>query len=243
MIEAIGIVVPAHDEQLLLPPCLVGLKAAEQRLDGLPVAVCVVADACTDQTARTALLSGVRVIEISARNVGVARAAGMAEVIRLLQPADPASIWLASTDADSTVPGDWLTRQLIYAEAGWSAVAGTIAVSEWNGHASHVPAAFAARYAHGPRSHPHVHGANLGIRADAYLAVGGFRPLPTGEDHALLAALAAAGYPAARVTDIPVRTSARSPGRAPEGFGHLLSVLARSRTQVAGQSSPDLNAG
>jgi RNA polymerase sigma-70 factor (ECF subfamily) len=33
-----------------------------------------------------------------------------------------------------------------------------------------------------------VHGANLGIRASAYLAAGGFPPLPTAEDHALLAA-------------------------------------------------------
>ena len=35
-------------------------------------------------------------------------------------------------------------------------------------------------------THPHVHGANLGMRADAYLAAGGWNPLPTAEDHDLV---------------------------------------------------------
>ena len=43
------------------------------------------------------------------------------------------------------------------------------------------------------RWHPHVHGANLGVTAAAYLAAGGFSALRTGEDHALVRALETAG--------------------------------------------------
>jgi hypothetical protein len=71
-----------------------------------------------------------------------------------------------------------------------------------------------------------VHGANLGIRAAAYRAAGGFRPLPTAEDHALLAAAAQAGCSILRAGDIAVETSARRQARAPRGFSHLLQTLA-----------------
>jgi hypothetical protein len=34
-------------------------------------------------------------------------------------------------------------------------------------------------------THPHVHGANLGIRADAYSDAGGWNDLTVAEDHCL----------------------------------------------------------
>jgi hypothetical protein len=134
-------------------------------------------------------------------------------------------VWLATTDADTRVPPHWLVQQISYAEAGWDAVLGTVTVSDWSAHPGHVPDAFAARYAHEPGSHPHVHGANLAVRASAYLAAGGFQALGTGEDHALVAALDVAGLPILRSTDIAVDTSARRRTRAPHGFGHLLTTL------------------
>ena len=54
-------------------------------------------------------------------------------------------------------------------------------------------ALFRERYAAGTGPHSHVHGANLGFRASAYLTAGGFPPVPTAEDHALVAALTAGG--------------------------------------------------
>src|SRR5690606_39684918 len=62
---------------------------------------------------------------------------------------------------------------------------------------SRVRAAFLAgeRYEDG---HPHVHGANLGVSAAAYRAVGGFPPLAAHEDQALVAALARDGFVLAR---------------------------------------------
>ncbi len=222
-------VVPAHNEERLLPACLAALRTAA-RLAALPVRLLVVADSCTDRTAAIARECGVRVIAIRDRNVGAARAAGMAELLRPASIAartwtDPAAVWLATTDADTVVPPGWLDRQIRYARQGWDVVLGTVAVADWDGHPAHVPAAFRARYEFGG-PHPHVHGANLGVRGSAYLAAGGFRPLRTAEDHALVAAAIAAGCAVLPAADLTVRTSSRRQPRAPHGFGHLLRTLA-----------------
>jgi len=222
---AAGVVVPAHNEEAMLPACLAALRRAVAAA-GIPVHLVVVADTCTDRTAAVARACGARVISTGARNVGAARAAGMTEMLRLAAGRDPAAVWLATTDADTVVPSGWLRRQLRYAERGWDVVLGTVAVADWEEHPPHVPAAFEAMYGHGGGPHPHVHGANLGIRASAYLAAGGFRPLATAEDHALLAAATEAGCPVVQAGDITVRTSGRRQARAPRGFSHLLRTLA-----------------
>ena len=224
-IEAVGVVVPAHNEETLLPACLAAVSRGTGGA-GLPVSVLVVADTCTDRTAAVARACGARVIAIGARNVGAARAAGMAELLRLTAGVDPAAVWLATTDADTVVPPSWLERQLRYAGQGWDVVLGTVTVADWDGHPPHVPAAFDALYEFGDGPHQHVHGANLGIRASAYLAAGGFRSLRTAEDHALLAAATEAGCSVLRASDITVETSARRRARAPLGFSHLLRTLA-----------------
>jgi glycosyltransferase involved in cell wall biosynthesis len=225
VIEAAGIVVPAHNEETLLPACLRALRRAARSVS-IPVHVLVAADACTDGTAAAARARGARVVAICARSVGAARAAGMTELLRLTAGSDPAAVWLATTDADTVVPPGWLQRQLACADQGWDVVLGTVTVADWSEHPPHVPAAFAARYQSGARPHSHVHGANLGIRASAYLAAGGFRSLRTAEDHALVAAAARAGCSVLRAGDIPVQTSARREARAPLGFSHLLRTLA-----------------
>ena len=232
MIEAAGIVVPAHNEETLLPSCLSALQRAVRSVS-IPVHVLVAADSCTDGTAAAARACGAGVISIQARSVGAARAAGMTEVLRQTAAADPAAVWLATTDADTVVPPGWLQRQLDRAGQGWDVVLGTVAVTDWSEHPPHVPAAFAARYESGGRAHSHVHGANLGIRASAYLATGGFTPLRTAEDHALVAAAARAGCPVLRAGDITVQTSARRQARAPLGFSHLLRTLAPPSAAVS----------
>ena len=70
-----------------------------------------------------------------------------------------------------------------------------------------------------------MHGANLGFTAQAYLGAGGFPPLRTGEDRALVAALRAQGRRVLRASSLPVVTSARRRYRAPAGFGHHLTTL------------------
>ncbi|HEY2268236.1 MAG TPA: glycosyltransferase [Streptosporangiaceae bacterium] len=236
-VSVAGVVVPAHNEEELLPACLTALQEAAGSVR-IPVHLLVVADACTDQTATVAAAHGAQVIGIDARNVGAARAAGLAALLRRTAGTDPAATWLATTDADTVVPPSWLSRQLGYAAQGWDMVLGTVTVTDWAGHPPHLPAVFAARYEFGAGPHPHVHGANLGIRASAYLAAGGFKPLRTAEDHALMAAATEAGCQVLQASDITVETSARRQARAPRGFGHLLRTLAREPGPGGTSSAP-----
>jgi glycosyltransferase involved in cell wall biosynthesis len=225
VIQAVGVVVPAHNEQDLLPSCLAAAQRAARELT-IGVHLVVVADACTDRTAALACDQGVTVVETGARNVGAARRVGVEQVLWRTRHLGPASVWLATTDADTLVPPTWLTRQLRYARRGWGGVVGTVRVADWADHPPAVPGLYNRRYRSWCGRHPHVHGANLGFSAAAYLAAGGFRPLPTAEDHALVNDLQAAGARLLRTTRIPVVTSARARARAPQGFGCLLAALA-----------------
>jgi glycosyltransferase involved in cell wall biosynthesis len=230
VIRSVGVVVPAHDEEELLPDCLAALHAAAAQAGaqrpGLRVRIVVAADACSDGTAALARDAGVTVVVLGARNVGRARAAGLRRILRHVPRNELATgLWLATTDADSRVPADWLARQLRYAAAGWEAVAGTVSVTDWTGHLPGTAAEFARQYGVWQGPHPHVHGANLGFTAPAYLDVGGFRPLRTGEDRALVAAMQAQGRRVLRASSLPVVTSARRRYRAPSGFGYDLTTL------------------
>lgn len=225
MIRSIGVIVPAHDEQELLPSCLASLRRAARAMRGTPVHLVVVADACRDRTAQVARRGGAAVVTIGARNVGAARAAGVREALRRSRHLDPAEVWLATTDADTLVPSWWLRQQARYASQGWDAVAGTVRVADWSGYRPGTRLLFRERYGAGTGPHPHVHGANLGFRAAAYLTAGGFAPARTAEDHALVSALIATGGRVLRTRGLTVVTSARREGRAPRGFSHYLTEL------------------
>lgn len=68
-----------------------------------------------------------------------------------------------------------------------------------------------------------MHGANLGVRASTYLAVGGFAPLPAHEDVRLAEAVARlAGAHVLTTVACPVLTSDRRVGRTPAGLAHDL---------------------
>ena len=170
------------------------MRRAAQALRGMPVHVVVVADACRDRTVQAARRGGASVVSISAKSAGAARAAGALEVLRRTSHLDPANVWLATTDADTLVPAHWLRQQVRHASQGWDAIVGTIQVADWSGYPTGTRSLFRERYEGvegGTGQHSHVHGANLGFRASAYLRAGGFPLLPTAEDHALVAALTA----------------------------------------------------
>lgn len=79
-----------------------------------------------------------------------------------------------------------------------------------------------------------MRGANLGIRADAYHAPGGWQPLATGEDAELARRATQAGYlRITRTASHPVMTSARQSGRAPRGFSHYLRNLSATGNPTA----------
>ncbi|WFE39307.1 glycosyltransferase [Micromonospora sp. WMMD998] len=218
----IAVVVPAHDEQVLLPGCLTSVRGA---LRHLPVRseVIVVADDCRDGTATVAERLGAVVVTVRARSVGRARAAGMAYALRYGSD----GLWLVTTDADSRVPRRWGGWQLRHARAGTDLLVGTVRVTDWAVRSEQVRERFEIRYRQGltAAGHRHVHGANLGCAATAYERLGGFSDLRHGEDHDLVERGRRRAMRVVADAGCPVRTSARRHGRAPHGFAGYLDAL------------------
>ena len=211
------VVVPAHNELAHLPRCLRALATSAVCLP-VPVLTVVVLDATDDGSDRLVGQFGpdVHFVTVDAGNVGAARAAGFEYARTLCDGVDPARTWYATTDADSVVPADWLLRMTA---SDADMVLGVVQVSAWR----HYPAEVVRRYLRAYRSkgpgHNHIHGANMGFRADAYWAVGGFRALPTGEDVELVDRFEAAGsaHPPRRQA-CRWRPRTDRDGRAPGGF-------------------------
>lgn len=217
----IGIAIPVHNEEKYLHTCLCAIQAAAAHaaLGGEEVRVAVVLDDCSDGSGAIVAAFDVDVIVQSARNVGLARAAGATHLL------EAGARWLAFTDADTVVSGDWLAMQL---SLGADAVCGTVTVDDWSVHGERqalVRARFSAAY-RDVDGHAHIHGANLGVSAQAYLRVGGFPPLPCSEDVALVQALLHSGAAIAWSAAPRVVTSARTDSRASGGFGATLSAFA-----------------
>lgn len=236
MIRTVGVVVPAVNEQATIGTCLDALAAARERLGtvigrDIQVRVMVVLDCCSDETA--AIVLGHRDVESVMCSVGRVGAARRLGTHQLLAGAgvDRRQLWLANTDADSTVPQDWLVRQVHEAERGAHLVLGTV-LPDHGLDAATEQAWFDQHRLHD--DHPHVHGANLGIRADVYTALGGWPARSTGEDVALAERAASAGHlRIVRTARIPVRTSSRLTGRAPHGFAGFLRGLTAAPGEVA----------
>jgi len=213
----IGICIPAHNEEKAIATCLRAVTRAARHpgLRAEPVKIVVVLDHCRDRTATVSAAWPVHCLSIQARNVGVARAMGAQHLL------DAGARWLAFTDADTRVSAGWLVDQLsLQAEV----VCGTVAVSGWAAHGVHAASArnrFAQHY-QDRDGHRHVHGANLGIEANAYRRIGGFAALSCSEDQALVDKLEQGG---ARIawTSLPrVTTSARPYSRVEGGFASAL---------------------
>jgi hypothetical protein len=151
-------------------------------------------------------------VRVNSRNVGAARIAGAALALR------SGARWLASTDADSRVAPDSLSTQLGLAH---DAVCGTVAVEDWGSYGASMQRHYDATYTDAD-GHHHIHGANLGVSATAYRRAGGFRPLPSSEDVALVEDLRTTGASIAWSAAPRVVTSARRAFRAPAGFGATL---------------------
>lgn len=224
----LGIVIPAHNEEEHISHAVgaAAQAARHPRLRGEPVEILVVLDSCRDLTGVRACQHGAHTLSLRGRNVGFARAAGAAALLAM------GARWLAFSDADTRVSEGWLADQLAL-EA--DAVCGTVSVDDWSchGESSHwLRSQFSASYRDAD-GHSHVHGANLGVSANAYRRVGGFRHLPCSEDRQLVDALAASGARIAWSARPRVVTSARRDMRAHGGFGSHLNAMAAARAQVA----------
>ena len=216
--------IPAHNEKARLPRCLESVAVAATNLS-VPVLVVVVLDSCDDGSTDLAGQFGpdVHFLPVEVRNVGAAREAGFGHA-RTLCGADHAATWYASTDADTEVDPDWLERQI---GSGADVVLGVVRIPEWRHHPESVARRFQLDYLSDGDDHRHVHGANLGCRADAYWQVGGFRAFTTGEDVDLEDRFTYAGYRIHWDAELSVKTSDRSSGRAPGGFAEHLAGVSR----------------
>lgn len=229
--EVVHVVVPAHNEEELLGECLSALRVAVHQLTvtrpGVHVRLTVVADRCSDDTARRARELGADVVEVDLGRVGPARQAGVRRVEEVAAEVPAERVWVANTDADTVVPAHWLSRQLDLAEAGYALVLGTVSLEgtdidpdvlrDW--HAAHTL----------EEGHPHVHGANLGVSLATLRSVGGFAPVEVGEDVLLAQAVRRADLPWCATATTQVRTSARLLSRVDAGFAGVLRGLHQAR--------------
>jgi len=226
LIRRVAVVVPAANEERHIGKCLSSIGIARRHLyrshANIQVRIVVALDDCVDSTAAIAAASGdVLLVTVTAGGVGTARRAGASAALAGTGPAS--ELWLANTDADCEVPVNWLMSMVNEARLGAHVVLGTVVPG--SGLHPAARAQWASRH-HLRDGHPHVHGANFGIRGDAYLALGGWQPLVTGEDTDLARRATLAGHMrVSRIAAIPVVTSVRRNGRAPRGFSRYLRAL------------------
>jgi glycosyltransferase involved in cell wall biosynthesis len=229
-IDRVMVVVPARNEAHCVAPAVAAIAASARRIAGAVVHLVVVDDASDDATAAVADAAMVQhrqpgvVVRTCAGTAALARRIGITEGAAITP--HPERCLVLSTDADSEVPADWIERYIEHARRGELAVAGIVDL---------LDDADAAEFVDRWRSdygatlglaghHPHVHAANLGVRLDAYLLVGGFDALERAEDIDLWRRLRSAGIEPLADSSIVVRTSGRRHGRVREGFAHALAL-------------------
>lgn len=146
--------------------------------------------------------------------------------------------WLAFTDADTVVAADWLATQLALDA---DLVCGTVGIDGWSWHSPEVRREFELAY-QDRDGHRHIHGANLGVSAAAYVHAGGFPALKVHEDVALVSALLASDARVVWSAAPRVTTSARRDFKIYGGFGTFLVALhgkASEATRSSTGMTPD----
>lgn len=219
MIRHVAVVIPAKNEERSIEACLSALIAARARCP-VDVSVTLIADSCSDRTIELARrFREIAVFELEVSSVGMSRAFGVRAALEH-SGTHPDHVWIANTDADSTVPADWLVRQVELADAGYDAILGSV-VPDPEEYPRHLQERWASAHPVGC-VRQEIYGANLGVRASEYMLAGGFAALEEHEDVDLVRRLRTS-----RVLysdSLLVKTSARLDGRTPGGFaGYLRS--------------------
>jgi glycosyltransferase involved in cell wall biosynthesis len=226
-IQAVGIVLPVHNEELLLPRALDALNQATAQLPAeIECRTAVVLDDCSDDSpviaCQWARDGRIEIIQCRSRNVGAARQIGCNALLRAWSGHDPSAIWLATTDADSQVPPEWVEAQLAAQSSGADIWTGRVEVADWSSHQPSTVARWTIDYG---REVTPIHGASMGLTARTYIEAGGFRSLVSGEDRHLYRCALALGARAHHDPVVKVVTSARREARAPLGFAHALMLV------------------
>ena len=241
-ISSIVVVIPARNEADTIASALTIVDEASEMLPSIPVDVVVACDRCTDDTALKSKTVRARncvihVVESTGwRTVGEVRAAGVRQGLLRATKRNVSlpSVWIANTDADTSVGPRWLVDQLRFANSGVDAVAGIVDLRADGSLSDLTVKVFHEMYSSNRHGHGHgqghgqgdghVHGANLGVRACAYEIAGGFPSLARSEDRALWQSLVDSGHRCVASCDVSVQTSGRLVGRVDEGFAYWLAV-------------------
>ena len=226
----VGILIPARNEEKLLPRCLESVFTSLSMLPPcVTTDVIVAVDRSTDLTFQIAKeMTRGRGLAISIESGVVGKARAVAAETAMQRYRGPLNrLWLANTDADCVAIGDtWVIEQLLLAGKSAEAVAGTVEVDSFDEHGPEVLERFRASYVIGSDgSHSHIHGANLGIRGRRLTGIpAGGGTSATAEDHDLWHRLRDLGVRRVSVDHTRVITSGRRTGRAPHGFAEALAA-------------------
>jgi hypothetical protein len=232
--------IPARNEEASLPTLLSALSSLV--VEGGRLTVCIYLDDCQDRSAtlldRAASDRSFRLCVTAGQrrdgpNAGVARHAAMTMALDILQGREAL---LFVTDADSIPQPDWIMAgQKALAEAdvvaGRITRSGALADPEQGRLERYYDRLHRYRRLLDPvpwearDTHHFGGGANMAMRASAYRAVGGFKPLATAEDATFLDDAARAGLRVRRDRAMVVETSSRREGRAANGLAGALRAL------------------
>jgi glycosyltransferase involved in cell wall biosynthesis len=221
------VAVPACNESATIGECIQSIDRAAERT-GIRTRIVLAADSCDDNTVAAAITQPLKRSRLTAieglwRCAGAARDAAVAHGLQS-STRSLETLWIANTDADCRVPGEWLERQLRLARR-FDALAGIVDLDPRT-TPKHILAGFRATYEIDGDTHPHVHGANFGVRASAYVRTGGWNSTTAvGEDHELWNSLIADGAPVRQDAHLRVVTSARTISRVEGGFATNLRMI------------------
>jgi GT2 family glycosyltransferase len=176
----ISVVVPAYNEEQYITSCLESLK--KQDFSG-SYEIIVVDNESGDRTAEIARSSGARVLFESQRSAAASRQRGFTEA--------RADI-IATTDADTVVPPNWLS----YIYQAFQERPEMVAFGGHHNSLDDCPffPRLAVKYLHPPLwtaygliiGHQPLCGVNMAVRREAFLKVGGFKTtISQGEDNDL----------------------------------------------------------
>lgn len=232
----VAVCVPVRNEEATLPAFL--RAVARQEWSGPALTLCVHFDGCTDASEA--------IVDRSAARLGLATAssrspagpdanAGRARRAAMLLGLDRSGDGdiLLSTDADSVPRDDWVMRAVRSLET-CDVVAGRVVREDQgaSGAQSRVERYYDRLYRYrraidpvpweAGATHHFTGGANLGFRASAYRALGGFPPIACGEDAVMVDDASRAGLRVRRDPAPLVQTSARREGRATGGLAASL---------------------
>lgn len=238
-----AVVIPARNEEARIGACLAALAGQ----GGLPFRVILAVNNTTDRTAAAACEAAGRldlaltVLELClppGAGVGTARRIGCSHALCSL----PQLRYLLTTDADCIVGPFWLERNIAHL-GEVDAVCGKVdpiateagilsgmdpQLAELEGRYRALVQDFYARHAPGcadlAGTHGEAAGASLAFTRAAYLAVGGFAPLRTGEDRHIARRMRERGLALRHADDVTVEASCRLTGRASGGMSDALKA-------------------